>query len=98
MIANIVILVLIAGYCIFLIRKGYKNIKKGNLSDARAVAEIAVPAADAAVRPHRRRKTERREEYGKFIRLYVLCFRCNPDHLSRRSQYLSIGLVDKEMA
>lgn len=64
----------------------------------RAVAEIAVPAVDAAVRLHRRRKTERWGEYGKFIRLYVLCFRCDPDHLSRRSQYLSIGLVDKEMA
>ncbi|GAB5610585.1 hypothetical protein JCM37173_11110 [Allocoprococcus similis] len=29
MIANIVILALIAGYCIFLIRKGYKNHKEG---------------------------------------------------------------------
>ena len=37
MIANIVILALIAGYCIFLIRKGYKNHKEGNLSDARGL-------------------------------------------------------------
>ena len=61
-------------------------------------AETAVRAADAAARLHLRRKTERREEYGKFVRFYVLCFRSGSGHLSCRSQHLPAGFVDKEMA
>ena len=43
MIANIVIITLIIGYCIFLIYKGYK----GNMSDAPDAVATVEAAADA---------------------------------------------------
>ncbi len=62
-----------------------------------AAATVA-HAVDAVEKPHRRKKTERWKEYGKFIRFYVLCFRSNFGHLSCRSQHISVGFMDKEMA
>lgn len=98
MIANIVIVALIAAYCIYLIYKGYKNHKEGNRSVALDAAVTAVRVADVVEKPHQRRKTERRKAYGKFNRLYVLCIRSILDHLSCRSQHISVGFMDKEMA
>ena len=93
MIANIVIVALIAAYCIYLIYKGYKN-----RSVALDAAVTAVRVADVVEKPHQRRKTERRKAYGKFNRLYVLCIRSILDYLSCRSQHISVGFMDKEMA
>ena len=95
MIANIVIVALIAAYCIYLIYKGYKNHKEGKPVGC---AVTAVRVADVVEKPYQRRKTERRKAYGKFNRLYVLCIRSILDHLSCRSQHISVGFMDKEMA
>ena len=97
MIANIVIVALIAAYCIYLIYKGYKNHKEKR-SVVLDAAVTAVRVADVVEKPHQRRKTERRKAYGKFNRLYVLCIRSILDHLSCRSQHISVGFMDKEMA
>ena len=97
MIANIVIVALIAAYCIYLIYKGYKN-QKENRSVALDAAVTAVRVADVVEKPYQRRKTERRKAYGKFNRLYVLCIRSILDYLSCRSQHISVGFMDKEMA
>lgn len=61
-------------------------------------AVTAVRVADVVEKPYQRRKTERRKAYGKFNRLYVLCIRGILDHLSCRSQHISVGFMDKEMA
>ena len=95
MIANIVIVALIAAYCIYLV---IKTIKKENRSVALDAAVTAVRVADVVEKPHQRRKTERRKAYGKFNRLYVLCIRSILDYLSCRSQHISVGFMDKEMA
>ena len=47
--ADIVILTLIIGYCVFLIYRGYKNKKAGKRWAAQGAAETADPVA--AVRP-----------------------------------------------
>lgn len=47
MIANIVIITLIIGYCIFSFIKDIRTIKKGNMSDAPDAAAIVEAAADA---------------------------------------------------
>lgn len=47
MIANIVIITLIIGYCIFLIYKDIRTIKKGNMSDAPDAVATVEAAADA---------------------------------------------------
>lgn len=66
-----------------------------------AVQDVVATVAHvvgAVEKPHRRRKTERRKEYGKFNRIYVLCFWSILDYLSCWCQHLPAGFMDKEMA
>ncbi|MFR3413473.1 MAG: FeoB-associated Cys-rich membrane protein [Coprococcus sp.] len=98
MIANIVIVALIAAYCIYLIYKGYKNHKEGKPVGCAGCSGNCSSCSGCSGKTAPRRKTERRKAYGKFNRLYVLCIRSILDHLSWRSQHISVGFMDKEMA
>ena len=103
MIADIFILVLILGYCAFLIYRGYKIKKKGNLSAAQAAAVTAAHAA-AVVHaagmgqfpPVCRISDERWMRYGKFNRFHVLCIWSFSSYIYCRSGDLSDISADKK--
>ena len=94
--ADIVILTLIIGYCVFLIYRGYKNKKAGKPVGLRRVQRKLQILRRLCVLRREKNGCERKVAYGRFYRLHVLWLRSIYSYIYYRSDDLSDLALDQE--